>query len=198
MKRYFCGILWMCFCLMVSVGSAAFAQQPPHQQPPALVAGNWILYCQDPNGSTSTKYLDLRQNGSQITGHFKGPNQSVGVEGTIDEQHLVVRTKTRDALTFRGRVDGPRVQGVVQAPLTMATFTIAVRRDRSRAGGRIEVAACLFQITQSVDARCFKPSSRRWEWQRARLQSKKPRQNAKRRLSPLSYWLSLYSSSQAI
>ena len=37
-------------------------------------AGNWTLYCKDPNGSTSTKYLDLRQNGTVITGHFKGPN----------------------------------------------------------------------------------------------------------------------------
>jgi hypothetical protein len=36
------------------------------------------------------------------------------VEGTIDNQHLLIRTKTRGILTFRGRVDGPRVEGVVQ------------------------------------------------------------------------------------
>ena len=122
MKRYYFGVLWICFGLMVSAGSAMFAQQPPSQQPPALVTGNWILYCKDPNGSTSTKYLDLRQNGTVITGHFKGPNQSGGVEGTIDEQHLVVRTKTRYVLTFRGRVDGPRVEGVVQGSTFNGTF----------------------------------------------------------------------------
>ena len=103
-----------CFALAIFAGSFALAQQPPAQQQPASVAGKWTLYCKDPNGSTSTKYLELKQNGSVITGHFKGPNQSGGVEGSINEQHLVVRTKTRDVLTFRGRVDGPRVEGVVQ------------------------------------------------------------------------------------
>ena len=41
---------------------------------------------------------------------------------TIDEQHLVVRTKTRNVLTFRGRVEGPRVQGVVQGNTFNGTF----------------------------------------------------------------------------
>ena len=120
--KYPCAIFFICFGLMISVGSAAFAQQPPAQQLPANVAGNWTLYCKDPNGTTSAKYLDLQQKGSVITGHFKGPNQSGGVEGTIDEQHLVVRTKTRNVLTFRGRVDGPRVQGVVQGNTFDGTF----------------------------------------------------------------------------
>jgi len=120
--RYSSGIFFICFGLMVSLGSAAFAQQPPPQQLPANVAGKWTLYCKDPNGSTSAKYLDLQQKGSVITGHFKGPNQSGGVEGTIDEQHLVVRTKTRNVLTFRGRVDGPRVDGVVQGNIFNGTF----------------------------------------------------------------------------
>ena len=92
----------------------SWGQQPPPQQQPANAAGKWTLYCKDPNGSTSTKYLELEQKGSVISGHFKGPNQSGGVEGTIDVQHLVVKTKTREVLVFRGRVDGPRVEGVVQ------------------------------------------------------------------------------------
>ena len=103
-------------------GEMAMGQQPPAQQPPANAAGNWTLYCKDPNGSTSTKYLDLRQNGTVITGHFKGPNQSGGVQGTIDVQHLVVKTKTRDVLVFRGRVDGPRIDGVVQGNTFNGTF----------------------------------------------------------------------------
>jgi hypothetical protein len=119
-KRYWCAVLFMCLGLMVN--STVLAQQPPPQQLPASVSGKWTLYCKDPNGSTSAKYLDLEQKGSAITGHFKGPNQSGGVEGTIDEQHLVVRTKTRDVLTFRGRVDGPRVQGVVQGTTFNGTF----------------------------------------------------------------------------
>ena len=112
----------MVYCLLVLCWRLSFAQQPPPQQQPANVAGKWTLYCKDPNGSTSSKYLELEQKGTVISGHFKGPNQSGGVEGTIDEQHLVVRTKTRDVLTFRGRVDGPRVEGVVQGNKYNGTF----------------------------------------------------------------------------
>jgi hypothetical protein len=100
----------------------AWSQQPPAEAPPANVAGKWILYCNDPNGTTSSKYLDLEQDGNNIKGHFKGPNQSGGVEGTINAQHLVVRTKTRDVLVFRGRVEGPRVNGVVQGTTFNGTF----------------------------------------------------------------------------
>jgi hypothetical protein len=116
-KRYCYAVLLICCGAMVTLGTAAFAQQPP-----ANVAGNWTLYCKDPNGSTSKKYLNLQQKGSIISGHFKGPNQSGGIEGTIDEQHLVVRTKTREVLTFRGRIDGPRVDGVVQGSTYDGTF----------------------------------------------------------------------------
>jgi len=121
-KRYSSRIFVCCFALMIFAESLAFAQQPPAQPQPASVAGKWTLYCKDPNGSTSSKYLDLQQKGTVISGHFKGPNQSGGVEGTIDNQHLVVRTKTRDVLTFRGRVDGPRVEGVVQGNSYNGTF----------------------------------------------------------------------------
>jgi hypothetical protein len=113
-------VLWI--GLMLAAGDFGLAQQPPPQQPAANVAGNWTLYCKDPNGSTSAKYLELQQEGGTIKGHFKGPNQSGGVEGTIDVQHLVVRTKTRDVLTFRGRVEGPRVGGVIQANTFNGTF----------------------------------------------------------------------------
>jgi hypothetical protein len=121
-KRFCYGIFLLCFVLIALMGSSALAQQPPAQQQPANVAGNWTLYCKDPNGSTSAKYLELQQKGSVISGHFKGPNQSGGVQGTIDEQHLVVRTKTRDVLTFRGRVEGPRVGGVIQGNSFNGTF----------------------------------------------------------------------------
>jgi len=113
----------ICFCLlMIFHQAAAWAQQPPPPAATANVTGKWTLYCNDPNGTTSSKYLDLQQEGTNIKGHFKGPNQSGGVEGTINEQHLVVRTKTRNVLVFRGRVDGPRVDGVVQGNAFNGTF----------------------------------------------------------------------------
>jgi hypothetical protein len=111
--------LWL---LIIFSQAAAWSQQAPVQEPPANVTGKWTLYCNDPNGRTSAKYLDLKQEGTTIKGHFKGPNQSGGVEGTINRQHLVVRTKTRGVLIFRGRIDGPRVNGVVQGSTFNGTF----------------------------------------------------------------------------
>ncbi len=73
MKRYCYGLLLVCFGLLI--GSVALGQAPPPQQSPANVAGKWTLYCNDPNGSTSTKYLELQQKETVITGQFKGPNQ---------------------------------------------------------------------------------------------------------------------------
>ena len=100
MKRN-CFALIVTLAALVMVGGRVSAQAPPPQQVPANAAGNWTLYCKDPNGTTSTKYLELQQKGTVITGHFKGPNQSGGVQGTIDVQHLVVRTKTREVLVFQ-------------------------------------------------------------------------------------------------
>jgi hypothetical protein len=136
MKKYiyrFVG-LWL---LVIFYQAAAWSQQAPSQEAPANVNGKWTLYCKDPNGSTSAKYLQIQQEGTNIKGHFKGPNQSGGIEGTINQQHLVVRTKTREVLVFRGRIDGPRVGGVVQGNTFTATF-----HDRGGTG------TCQGQLTQ--------------------------------------------------
>jgi hypothetical protein len=120
MKRWiFC---FLCLVLLITSYPALWSQQPPDERLPANVTGKWTLYCKDPNGSTSSKFLDLQQDGANIKGHFKGPNQSGGVEGTINGQHLVVRTKTRNVLVFRGRIDGPRVDGVIQGNTYNGTF----------------------------------------------------------------------------
>ena len=120
MKGFIYGFL--CAALLSPASNAAWSQQPSQQGAPASVAGKWTLYCNDPNGTTSSKYLDLQQTGNTIKGHFKGPNQSGGVEGSINEQHLVVRTKTRQPLVFRGRIDGQRIDGVVQGSTYTGTF----------------------------------------------------------------------------
>jgi hypothetical protein len=110
-------LLLVIFCV-----APTWSQQAPPESSPANVTGKWTLYCNDPNGTTSSKYLELEQEGTTIKGHFKGPNQSGGVEGTINGQHLVVRTKTRNVLVFRGRIDGPRSNGVVQGNTFNGTF----------------------------------------------------------------------------
>jgi hypothetical protein len=122
MKKRSYGSAWLLLFVIIFYQAAAWSQQAPSEMPPANVSGKWTLFCNDPNGATSTKYLDLQQEGATIKGHFKGPNQSGGVEGTVNQQHLVVKTKTRGVLVFRGRIDGPRMNGVVQGNTYNGTF----------------------------------------------------------------------------
>jgi hypothetical protein len=96
---------------LIMVSSFSLAQQPPAEQPPDNVEGKWTIYAKDPDGGTSTKYLEIKQNGTALSGHFKGPHQSGGIEGTINLHHIVIRTKTRDVLTFRGKVEGNKMSG---------------------------------------------------------------------------------------
>jgi hypothetical protein len=46
-----------------------------------------------------------------ITGHFKAPNQSGELDGSINGHHIVFRTKTSNPLTFRGQVQGDTMTG---------------------------------------------------------------------------------------
>jgi hypothetical protein len=89
----------------------AAAQQPPSGEPPANVEGNWTIYSKGDNGRTAEKSVQIKQNGSTLTGHFKGPNQSGGIEGTVNGRHIVFHTKTRNVLTFRGQVEGDTIHG---------------------------------------------------------------------------------------
>lgn len=122
MKKGNYRFLGLCFVLLLAVASGmGWAQQPPSELPPANVAGKWTIYSKGPKG-TSTKTIELKQDGTVLSGHFKGPNQSGGIEGTIHERHIVFRTKTRYVLTFRGRVEGDRVQGVIEGNAIHGNF----------------------------------------------------------------------------
>jgi hypothetical protein len=113
-KRFVFRLFLLCLPALFALSNMTLAQQQPReQQQPADASGKWNFYCRDPRGGTSTKYIELEQKGASISGHFKGPNQSGGVAGTITNQHIVFHTRTREVLTFGGRVDGPRVDGRV-------------------------------------------------------------------------------------
>jgi hypothetical protein len=90
---------------------SAQAQQPPPEHPPANVAGKWTIYSKSADGNTATKYIDLQQKGNMLSGHFKGPFQSGGLEGTVNGNHIAFRTKTRNVFHFRGRVNGDQIEG---------------------------------------------------------------------------------------
>jgi hypothetical protein len=106
-------ILWRILLVLVPLALtvSVIAQEPPPDQPTANAAGKWTIYSKSEDGNTSTKYVELKQDGGKLSGHFKGPNQSGGIEGTIEGKHIVFHTKTRNVLTFRGQVEGDSMHG---------------------------------------------------------------------------------------
>jgi hypothetical protein len=92
------------------------------QEPPANVAGNWTIHSRGPDGRERTQVMEISQDGGRISGHYSGPGQEGELEGTINQQHILFRTKTHTVLTFRGRVDGPRFQGTVQGKTISGTY----------------------------------------------------------------------------
>jgi hypothetical protein len=98
--------------LLLALGHLSFAQQLPQENRSAAnVAGTWMIYTRGDDGKTGTHTVQIVQNGNTLTGHFKGPYQSGGIEGTMNARHIVFRTKTRNVLTFRGMVDGNTMEG---------------------------------------------------------------------------------------
>src|SRR5271154_4935757 len=108
MEKYRTKLSVFCFALLlVAVTKIAIAQE----QPPDNVAGNWTIYSKGANGETATQYIELKQEGNVLTGHFKGPHQSGRLEGSMNVHHILFRTTTREVLTFRGRVEGNTISG---------------------------------------------------------------------------------------
>jgi len=98
------------FLLLLAV-NFMFAQEPLPGAQPVDVSGHWIISAKNWNGELNTKTIDLQQNGNELTGHFKGPDQSGGLQGSVNGHHIVFRTKTRHPLTFRGQVEGDTMTG---------------------------------------------------------------------------------------
>jgi hypothetical protein len=99
------------FLLMVAFVAAQQPLPEQQRQAPVDVTGHWEIEAKNPDGQMGTKSVDLKQNGTVITGHFKGPNQSGGLEGSLNGHHIVFHTKTRTVLTFRGQVEGDTMTG---------------------------------------------------------------------------------------
>ena len=95
----------------------ADANQPPSPPPPppdqsVNASGKWTIYANDINDpGGSTKFVQIQQMGSQLSGKFKGPNQSGNISGFVNGNHIEFSTHTRDVLTFRGEVQGNTMSG---------------------------------------------------------------------------------------
>jgi hypothetical protein len=110
MRKRIVGFLLPIAAAVLIAGPIAKAQEPLPEAQPVNVVGTWTMSCRNWDGQLDTKTVDLKQNGSDITGHFKGPYQSGGLQGTVNGHHIVFRTKTRTVLTFRGPVEGDTMQ----------------------------------------------------------------------------------------
>jgi len=98
------------------------ARPMPRPMYPADVAGRWTIYAKGPTGQRDTKSIIVRQNGNSIGGFFRGPYQSGHLQGTINQQHIVFRTLTREQLVFRGRVQGNTITGTFHTRRGTGTF----------------------------------------------------------------------------
>ncbi len=99
--------------VLIAVSGTSRAQQPLGEPPPDDVRGSWTIYSKNiETGETVIKYVHINQNGNRLTGHFKGPNQSGGIQGRVTGHHIEFSTKTRNVLTFRGQIEGNTMSGL--------------------------------------------------------------------------------------
>ncbi len=109
--------------------NAAEDQQEPSEPGPDNASGNWTIYAQNidqPGGST--KFVQIQQFGTQLSGHFKGPHQSGDINGFVNVHHIEFSTHTHDVLTFRGKIDGNTMSGLYGSHGQHAPWN-AVRSD---------------------------------------------------------------------
>jgi hypothetical protein len=107
-------ILLLVVALSVLFG-VSMAQGPDQRQqgPPDNIAGNWTIFAENADkAGSSLKTVQIMQNGSIITGHFKGPHQSGKIQGWVNVHHVEFSTDTREVLTFRGQIQGDTMSGM--------------------------------------------------------------------------------------
>jgi hypothetical protein len=75
--------------------------------------GDWTIYSRNiDNGELVTKHVQISQSGTELWGHFEGPNQSGPIHGFVNRHHIEFDTQTRTVLHFRGRIDENGMSGL--------------------------------------------------------------------------------------
>ena len=103
------------------VAAAAFAAD-------ANVAGEWDFQVETQAG-TGTPHFSLKQDGSKVTGHYKGQLGEAPVTGTVKGNELTINFKVSAqgadlAITYVGTVEGDTIKGkVTLGELGDGTFT---------------------------------------------------------------------------
>jgi len=99
----------MCLCALLLASGLAFAAEEP-----ANVTGTWKITVNGSSGSAEQTIV-LKQDGSKITGTFRGPRQSGSLEGLVDGNKITFHVNTRVSLDYKGTVDGDRMKGTMTA-----------------------------------------------------------------------------------
>lgn len=94
----------------------------------ANVAGEWDFTVETPAG-TGTPHFSLKQDGSTVTGSYKGQLGEAPVTGTVKGNELTISFKVHAqgadlAITYTGAVEGDTIKGkVALGELGEGTFT---------------------------------------------------------------------------
>jgi hypothetical protein len=112
MNRFSPSVVSLSAFLWLLLASSSHAQQD--LQPPKVdVTGTWSILSESEEGRESMKTVEFIQEGNQLRGTFKGPNQSGGISGFVSGKHIRFITLTPNQLKFRGKVDGNTISGMV-------------------------------------------------------------------------------------
>jgi hypothetical protein len=113
--------LFITMLASTAVAAAAFAAD-------ANVAGEWDFSVETQAG-TGTPHFSLKQDGSNVTGNYKGQLGEAPVTGTVKGNELTINFKVSAqgadlAITYVGTVEGDTIKGkVTLGELGDGTFT---------------------------------------------------------------------------
>lgn len=77
----------------------------------ANARGDWTIHSVGGRGEAATQHVQIHQGEGKIWGRFEGPNQSGGIQGSVNGRHIEFQTETRDVLHFRGQIEGDTIDG---------------------------------------------------------------------------------------
>lgn len=95
--------------LMLGASMAAAAQTTA-----ANVAGTWTFKVSGDAGSADQTIV-IKQDGSKITGTFKGPRQSGTIDGAVDGNNIKFHVTARAGIDYTGTIDGDSMKGTLAA-----------------------------------------------------------------------------------
>ncbi len=78
------------------------------------VTGTWNFKVSGDAGSADQTIV-MKQEGSTITGTFKGPRQSGTIDGTVDGNKIKFHVTARAGIDYTGTVDGDSMKGTLAA-----------------------------------------------------------------------------------